>query len=213
MGHMSQNIRKAVGLLILLLCVLAGGVTGFVVYHRYRIPPSPWEENKAFFEKHNEPIGVAEKDIENAIEAYKGEHGSLPLSLDDLHLTNLPSGVSTSYLASFRYNDIGGATYELDVRDGGGIGVQLASRGDFRRIETVMPNWPASKANVTAGDYVLQVNGNDVTHFSHQDLLSVIRGTPGASVTLTLRKKDSGKTETVTLTREPFYAPVKVWLH
>jgi predicted metalloprotease with PDZ domain len=196
-------------LAIILLGILAGGVGGFVAYqyHQSQKPPSPFEANKAFLEEHYRLIGIAEKDIEKAIEAYKGEHGALPGSLDDLHLTNFPSGVSTSYLAYFEYSSPGGAARLLSVRMGG-IGVRLASRGDFRGIEAVFPNSAASKANVMAGDYVLQINGNDVTQLSHWDFVSTVQGLPGTSVTLTLRKRNSGKLETVTLMREPMEFPV-----
>jgi predicted metalloprotease with PDZ domain len=184
------------------LGVLLVGMVGFVVYQRSRPLPRLTDENKAFNDKQWQPILLAEGDIEKAIKAYKGEHGEYPASLNDLHLTNFPSGVSTSYLAYIQYSKVESG-YNV-AADMGAIGARASAGNHFRAIDKVIPNSPAARANLKRGDVVLRVDGKDVTQGSVWDYLAVIEGAPGTTVKLTVWKQSSGTNETVTLTRATY---------
>jgi len=43
-------------------------------------------------------------DITAALQAYKDQHGVLPSTLADLHITNFPCGASTSWLSKYEYS-------------------------------------------------------------------------------------------------------------
>jgi len=202
----TRNFRYdgELALALLLFVVLAtGAATTWSSQGRDRMLAEDFEQRRTSWDEVDRPVRLAELDVAAAIETYKATHGSFPASLEELQLTNLPSGVSTSYLACFEYSRHGppGEGYGLSVQMGG-IGVAL-DPSDFQRIKAVRPGSPAAKANVSAGDYVLIADGTDVTHASYRDFLAAVRGPPGTRVTLTLRKKNSELVETVTLTREP----------
>ncbi|MEQ1851868.1 MAG: PDZ domain-containing protein [Chthoniobacteraceae bacterium] len=87
------------------------------------------------------------------------------------------------------------------VRDFGMIGIKICGPGDFRSIAEVWPDTPASKAGITAGDYILAIDGVDTKGSQITEFVGAIRGKPGTQVTLTLKRKDNGKIERITLDR------------
>ena len=82
----------------------------------------------------------------------------------------------------------------------GGIGVDLraikAKDGQFFNlmIENINPSSPASKSGLQAGDIISAINGqNTYNRFSTQEdfnyLISLLRGTPGSEVSVTINRK------------------------
>jgi carboxyl-terminal processing protease len=80
----------------------------------------------------------------------------------------------------------------------GGVGLyinktdpsQASKSGDVREhyVEIVAPieDTPAYKAGILAGDYITKIQGEDVTEFSMDKVLSVLRGKPGTKVKVTI---------------------------
>ncbi|MDQ6610731.1 MAG: carboxy terminal-processing peptidase [Bacteroidota bacterium] len=89
-----------------------------------------------------------------------------------------------------------------------GIGAQLSYDEGNIKIASVLPGGPAQKSGqVEAGDIIVRVGeGKDVTEtelsgFTVQDAVKLIRGKMGSDVKLTLRKKD-GTLKKLTLVRD-----------
>lgn len=88
-----------------------------------------------------------------------------------------------------------------------GIGAQLTYEDGNIKIASVLPGGPAHKnGEVEAGDFIVRVaQGNEapveLSGFTVQDAVKLIRGKLGTKVTVTLRKKD-GTLKPVSLVRE-----------
>ena len=82
-----------------------------------------------------------------------------------------------------------------------GIGATVAKEGDFVIIAAPIPNTPAEKAGIRAGDQVLEVNGESAEGWSVQLAVSKIRGPIGSKVTLKIKHRE-GQIETYTISRD-----------
>ena len=88
-----------------------------------------------------------------------------------------------------------------------GIGAQLTYDEGNIKIASVLPGGPAQKSEqVEVGDVIVKVaqgmdSAVDLTGYSVEDAVKIIRGKKGTDVTLTLRKKD-GSLKPLTLTRD-----------
>lgn len=88
-----------------------------------------------------------------------------------------------------------------------GIGAQLTYDEGNIKIASVLPGGPAQKSNeIEVGDLVVRVaqgkdTAVDLSGFSVEDAVKIIRGQKGTEVRLTLRKKD-GTLKTVSLIRD-----------
>ena len=77
----------------------------------------------------------------------------------------------------------------------GGLGVQLyPDHRGFIRISKPMPNTPAARANLQAGDYITKVNGKRIhlsekTGMTFNDVIDLLRGKLGTDVTITVQRK------------------------
>ncbi len=67
-----------------------------------------------------------------------------------------------------------------------GIGAEVGMKDGQLVIIAPLPDTPASKAGLLAGDAILKINGKDASSFSVDDAVNLIRGDAGTSVTLTL---------------------------
>ena len=88
----------------------------------------------------------------------------------------------------------------------GGLGVQIyPDHRGFIKISKPIPNTPAARANLQAGDYITKVNGERI-HLSEKtgmtlpDVVDILRGGLGTDVTITVQRKFIDPFD-VTLTR------------
>ncbi|RKU23008.1 hypothetical protein C6503_03275 [Candidatus Poribacteria bacterium] len=88
----------------------------------------------------------------------------------------------------------------------GGLGVQIyPDHRGFIKISKPIPNTPAARANLQAGDYITKVNGQRI-HISEKtgmtlpDVVDLLRGRLGTDVTITVQRKFIDPFD-VTLTR------------
>ena len=70
---------------------------------------------------------------------------------------------------------------------------------DFRMIAHVLPNGPAAKAGVIAGDYIIAIDQEATAEMSFEEFCRHFRAAPGAFTRLTLKRAETGATETVQL--------------
>lgn len=92
-----------------------------------------------------------------------------------------------------------------------GIGAQLGIRDQLPVIVAPFDGSPADLAGVKAGDIILQVDGQDVTTLSLNEIVALIRGPEGTEVTLSLLRPDESRSLEVTITRGEIKVPAASW--
>ncbi|MBD3281427.1 PDZ domain-containing protein [Candidatus Uhrbacteria bacterium] len=65
-----------------------------------------------------------------------------------------------------------------------GIGAEIGIRDNQLQIIAPLPDTPASRAGLRAGDYILQVNGTSTDSMTVEQAVMLIRGKKGTTVTL-----------------------------
>jgi hypothetical protein len=90
----------------------------------------------------------------------------------------------------------GGAAFEF-----GGIGASLGPTDNGIALGAVFPGDPAARAGLLGGDRVLWVDGQDVGGLSVADVLQLLRGAPGTSVGIGVRRPSTGQEVDVVLER------------
>jgi len=83
----------------------------------------------------------------------------------------------------------------------GGLGLVVALKGGFVTVISPMEDSPGSRAGICAGDRILKVEGRVVEKQSLTDVVKLLRGEPGSSVTITVERPSSGVSKNYTLTR------------
>ena len=75
----------------------------------------------------------------------------------------------------------------------------------YALITQVFPNTPSSKAGLKAGDYIIAIDDEPVNEKEATECAKMMKGTPGTSVSLTIKRGDS--TFTLSITREIITVP------
>ncbi|HLY65680.1 MAG TPA: S41 family peptidase [Chloroflexota bacterium] len=83
-----------------------------------------------------------------------------------------------------------------------GIGAEVGLRNGQPIIINPLEGSPAQQAGIMAGDAILRVNGEDVSHSTLPDLMTKLRGDAGTPVTITILHQNSDQPVDVTLTRD-----------
>ena len=65
-------------------------------------------------------------------------------------------------------------------------------------ITQVFPNTPSAKAGLRAGDWIIAIDGEDVVELEATDCSKRMKGTPGTTVSLTIRRGETSFTISVT---------------
>ena len=85
-----------------------------------------------------------------------------------------------------------------------GIGVSFFMMNDTANVDQVIPNGPAEKVGMLAGDRIISVNGESIVGgtLTAEGIRSKIRGEKGAQVSIGVKPNTSKKTLTFTITRD-----------
>lgn len=83
---------------------------------------------------------------------------------------------------------------------GAGIGIEMALRDGYVRVLRTLPDNPAGKAGVKAGDIIYKINDEEVYAESSDAIASKLRGAVGTKVKLTVVR--DGEEKSFELTRE-----------
>jgi len=73
----------------------------------------------------------------------------------------------------------------------GGIGVQITVEKDRLIVSSPLPNTPAIKAGIKAGDEIIAVNGQSVVGFTTTQASKLIKGDIGTVVNIEIKRGDT----------------------
>ena len=89
---------------------------------------------------------------------------------------------------------------DLHGNVGSGIGVEMGLRDGYVRVLRTLPDNPARKAGILAGDILYKVDGEEVYNLDSDDIAKKVRGEKGTEVTVTVVR--NGEEKSFTMTRE-----------
>ena len=84
----------------------------------------------------------------------------------------------------------------------GGLGLQVDMVDGLMRIVSPMPGAPAARAGLQTGDLIVRLDDQPVQGMALSDAISRMRGEPGTSIALMVRRAGSGDEFSVSLVRE-----------
>ena len=118
----------------------------------------------------------------------EGAKKGMVQALDDVYTKYMSADVSSSF-----YDDLHGNV-------GAGIGVEMGLRDGYVRVLRVLPDNPALKAGILAGDILYKVDGEEVYTLESDQIASKVRGEAGTEVTVTVIR--DGKEKEFKMKRE-----------
>ncbi len=83
-----------------------------------------------------------------------------------------------------------------------GIGVTISTKGDMLTIVTAREDGPAARAGILPGDQILKINGQLTENLGMSEAVEMLRGKPGESITLTIRRPATQKLHEFSMKRE-----------
>lgn len=99
--------------------------------------------------------------------------------------------------------------FEEDVKGTfGGIGAVIGFKDGVPTVISVLKDNPAKEAGIRDGDYIISVDGTLVQGMSVDEIVRMVRGEIGTTVTLGVIHKDEVKTSDITITRGEISAPI-----
>ncbi len=87
----------------------------------------------------------------------------------------------------------------------GGIGSIIRKDGPEVLISEVYENTPAAKNGLNAGDRIISINGVSVASLRVDECSDMLKGAPGTTVCLIIKKLRSGETEELNIKREKIH--------
>ena len=118
----------------------------------------------------------------------EGAKRGLTESLGDVYTTYMDAEETADF-----YDDLHGNV-------GAGIGVEMGLRDGYVRVLRTLPDNPARKAGILAGDILYKVDGEEVYNLSSDEIAKKVRGEKGTEVTVTVVR--DGEEKTFTMKRE-----------
>ena len=89
---------------------------------------------------------------------------------------------------------------DLHGNVGSGIGVEMGLRDGYVRVLRTLPDNPARKAGILAGDIIYKVDGEEVYNLSTDEISKKVRGESGTEVTVSVVR--DGEEKSFTMKRE-----------
>lgn len=134
---------------------------------------------------------------------YDGEVGTQQLIDGANH--GLVASLGDPYTAYMSAQEAAEFEKELNGDVGAGIGAEIGVRSDQPTILRVLPDHPAEKAGVKAGDVIAAINDEGSLGWTADEAASKIRGESGTTVKLAILRGD--ETLDFTITREKINNP------
>ena len=93
-----------------------------------------------------------------------------------------------------------------------GIGIEISKPRGFLTVASLLPDTPAYRSGLDAGDVIEEVDGVPTKDMSLTCAVKKITGPKGTSVTLGIRRAGQEKTENLTITRDRITVPtIRGW--
>lgn len=141
----------------------------------------------ALDEVYNQLVAEYDGDIDK-VALVEGAKKGMVAALGDIYTAYMPADEAAEYEAAL-HGDIGA-----------GIGIEMGLRDGYVRVLRVLPDNPALKAGVKAGDIIYKVDDEEVYAADTDAIASKLRGAAGTEVKLTVVR--DGEEKSFTMTRE-----------
>jgi carboxyl-terminal processing protease len=83
----------------------------------------------------------------------------------------------------------------------GGVGMVVGVRDEILTVLSPMENTPAFKAGIMPGDQIIKIAGQTTESLGVQEAVGLLRGKPGSSIDLVMRRPSTGEERELTLER------------
>jgi carboxyl-terminal processing protease len=126
--------------------------------------------------------------------------------LIDNSLNGMLTGLDphSSYMDAKQYRDM-----QITTKgEFGGLGLEVTSDNGLVKVISPIDDTPASRAGMKAGDLILSLDGKSVEGLSLNDAVDRMRGPPGSTITLNIKREHVDKPIDVTMTREVIHIQV-----
>ena len=90
----------------------------------------------------------------------------------------------------------------------GGLGLQVTEDQGVIKVISPMDDTPASRAGMKPGDLILSLDGKSVEGLSLDDAVEKMRGAPGSTITINVKREHIDKPIDVSMTRELIHIQV-----
>jgi carboxyl-terminal processing protease len=126
--------------------------------------------------------------------------------LVDNALNGMLSGLDphSSYMDAKQYKDMQVTT----TGKFGGLGLEVTADSGLVKVISPMDDTPAARAGMKPGDLILSLNGKSVENLSLNEAVDMMRGAPGSTITLSVKREHIDKPLDVTMTREVIHIQV-----
>jgi len=83
----------------------------------------------------------------------------------------------------------------------GGLGIEVSMEAGVVKVISPIDDTPAAKAGIKAGDYIVQIDGEQVQGKSLMEAVNLMRGPVGSSIEITIRRKGLKKAKIIKIVR------------
>lgn len=126
-------------------------------------------------------------------------HGAIKGMLDSL------GDPHTAFLSEDDFREL---TVETSGKFGG-LGIHISSKDGFIYVVSPIEDTPAFREGIKPGDYIISINGETTKGMSVEKAVKLLRGTPGTTVTITIKRGDEIFDKTIK--REIINIPTVKW--
>lgn len=136
---------------------------------------------------------LMEKNAYNeAAEAYKKGIEAAPSNPD------FCESLAIAYYRMGRYDDaIESANKAIELQTITGIGITIDVKSGYPVVKGVVNNGPAKKADIQAGDKIIEIDGKSIKGWNIKKVVQGLRGTVDTQVVLTIERNDNKIKKTV----------------
>lgn len=93
----------------------------------------------------------------------------------------------------------------------GGIGIEIAIKKGQLTVVAPLKGTPGEKAGLKSGDLIVAIDGKNTTDMSTEEAVTLIRGTKGTEVTLTIFHDGWNKTKDIKIVRDTIKVDSLTW--
>jgi carboxyl-terminal processing protease len=92
-----------------------------------------------------------------------------------------------------------------------GVGMEIGVKQNQLRVIAPLENSPAQKADIRAGDFIVQIDGKSTAGITSDEAVNLIRGPKGTQVVLTMFREDWKETRDIEIARDVINVPSLKW--